>query len=374
MDTHVPAPLICPGGTRIPAMVRRPSTGTSSESAGARLDALLARAQAALNLPLEPATQQDVRHEQRTAAAQLLGELRLVAARTGAGLALYRDAVLLCARLLQAGGDLIKAAGLLADAGLSQLAARLAEQAGDVELLEAQLLHVHAPEVATHAAQLHFGAYEAALARGQLGDALAAIKAAAAARPDNPAYLDLATRLEARRPVGPGLGLETNGRSVTLALAPAWLGRGDGAALRVQGVGVSRQHARVELNGGVARLINGRGDVLWQDAVSNPNAPQLLTVGQLPVKVGVAGGGVELDLEEAGLRALVMQVDVPALAAALGLPGNSCSLRWPEQGFPRLAIPGVQWRVDGAVAVPMGQDLGVGQQLEIAGAVWTVRA
>lgn len=345
----------------------------SQRPASARLHSLLARAAAALPDAPHPDQQRERQVERKVVGITLEAELRSVATRVGAGLGLHQDAVRLCARLLEASGELPRAANLLADADMHALAADAAERAGEIEVLERSLAALHGAEGRAMAAQVAYMRYETAVAQGLWSAALHALGQAQAARPDNPVYGELAAALLTRRP-GASLVLTSPSRWRVLARAPAWLGRGEDAPVRLAVPGLSRRHAEIRHHQGRWLLQDKRGEVLWAAAAGEGVPGPVAQVGLGRAQVGVQdrGGGLWLGLDGGQADALVV---APNSWAVWDTPGHvRVALSWPEGGFPVLrmeagrgAVRGGKWPRDGA-------ELAAGDTVELAGTVWTVGA
>src|SRR5687767_9661682 len=81
----------------------------------ARLQDLLGRAEAALVPTDDPDETRERAVERKVVGLSLEGEIRGMAGKVGGGLGLHTEAVLVCARVLEAAGELSRAAGLLSD-------------------------------------------------------------------------------------------------------------------------------------------------------------------------------------------------------------------------------------------------------------------
>lgn len=339
-----------------------------------RLQSLLERARAALPDAAHEDQQRERLVERKVVGLTLEGELRAVAARLGGGLALFQEAVAVCASALRGAGELARAASLLLDAGLHADAADAAVAAGDVDVLTRSLDAVHGPEARSLEAQRAFHLYESALASQRPGDALEALSQAAASRPDNPAYADLQRQLLARRP-SPGVLVLHAGHEVRLfARAPATLGRGEDATVRIPMPGVSRRHATVDMVDGAVRLADAQGQPVWTEVLSplRVGAPRDLMLGALEVRVQVRGCALWLLPPGGTMQAYVVTPGAPCRLRA-DAP-DAVELGWTASGFPRLCAPGTRALLNGRELPLQGADLSVGDQLTLMGVSWRVAA
>lgn len=326
----------------------------------ARIHGLLARATLALVRGADEEEEEERRVERRVVGLTLETELRTMASRVGGGLSLHAAESEMCARLLEAAGEPGRAARLLWDAGKREDAARLAEEAGEIDLLQKALTDIHGPEERSHRAALAFAAYEAAFGSGRLTDALASLQAAQEARPDNPAYAPLRETLLARRPTYGRLTLlDDGGEGLVVAVSPAWLGRGEEAAVKVALPGVSRRHWQV-VAGEAARLEDARGRALW----TGP-APFTLGLGTVDVNVEQRDSAVWLTAVGMPLRALVVPLEASVGLQALGVDGVLRVTEWAQGGFPGVVVdaPGARFN-----AQPLGKgprEWAVGDELTV---------
>ncbi|MEW5854315.1 MAG: FHA domain-containing protein [Myxococcota bacterium] len=359
-----------------PVPASRPLKPAALPEGPARLEGFLARARAVLASENPQYTEAQRQAERRAVGVRLEEELRQTASRVGAGLALHLEPVRVCCQLLESAGELARAARLLMDAGRPAEAADLAGRAGELELMQRALAAAGEPQDRSGEASVAFAAYEAAMGRGHLTDALLAVERALRARPDNPAYPDLRDKLLARRPAPPRLLLEGDGGLlVALGLAPAWVGRGEDAVLRVQAPGVSRQHARVEVRDGSAVLSAG-GAVLWSSQLTDDvmGPPATVMAGALLLGVRTAGWAVEVwPAANPQTRALVL-VGNGTGQMELG-EGNLArvTLKWPVGGWPRLGVVDGALHVDDDVALPGGYDVSVGSRVRVGSREWVCR-
>lgn len=335
----------------------------------ARLEASVQRAREAL-LDGDPDRSELERTARRRATGmQLENEIRTAAERVGAGAAVFRDAVLLCAQVLEAGGEPDRAGRLLLDAGESERAALVAERCGNLELLQAALGAAAEPARQAQQAAIAFAGYETALGRGHLTEAADALKRAMAARPDNPAYRELHDQLMNRCPQPPALVLDSSEGVLTLALAPATVGRAPDCGVPLRMPGMPRKAAVVELEEDHARLRGGNGEVLWTAPMlphgPGPAAP--VPLGGVTVEVHTSGAAVVVQVP--GLAAQAWVVAPERLA---WFHGCAVRLRWPVGGFPRLVAEGVPLRVNGGEVLPGGGDLAVDALVDIGDQHFTV--
>jgi hypothetical protein len=302
----------------------------------------------------------------RATARALEGGVRAAGQRAGAGPGLFPEVVAACAGFLEGAGDGDRAAQLLLDAGLMSTAAQAAERAGDLEVLE-QSLQGSAREAARAArAAAAFSRYESAWAMGRYAEAGEALAEARAARPDNRAYDDLLAKVWAGRPAPPCLTWRGPGQELTVALAPAWVGRGEDCALRLALPGLSRHHVEVRVTPGEGALLTHGERCAWHAVLGTGLGPwSPVRLGALSLDVRVAGGGVEVRGPDPTRRALVVPGGEPFLWDVGSGPPVALTLAWPAGGFPRWRGTGA--RLDGEALGEAGRDGALGSTLEVAG-------
>lgn len=258
-------------------------------------------------------------------------------------------------------------------------AARCLTQAGEVDRLEALLGERGEAEAHRDALRRHLDDYRLHLGSGARRAAEAALEEARLLAPQDEAVRDALAQLRSRRPPpwrvtvafrGPGTGADGD-RVTVIGRLPATLGRG-GAEVDLRGLGISRRHAAIDRppadpesgDGGfrLRDLGSRNGTLVAGVALGAPlliQGPQRVALGsdvelalrpawgERPPALGAeapargAGDGAERDAAP-GADATVLSVTVSrgpdrgrrfwllAPGTALGLPGGSGRLRFPE--------------------------------------------
>jgi len=113
------------------------------------------------------------------------------------------------------------------------------------------------------------------------------------------------------------------------------------------------------------RMVGVKGETLWQAARDAVGALTTLALGPLEIRVGARGAGVLLKVEDGNTHAVFVQDDGTVPLEDLGLGGVTLQMRWPKDGFPRVAIAGAPFTVDGEAALAGGRDLALGHTVVI---------